>query len=388
MQKNIFSLLFMLITTSLITLQAYAQRPMSLKDIKLPAGFSISIYADNIEGARQMALSPSGTVFVGSRNGNIYALPNKSKNFHKADKVLTIASGLNAPNGVAFHNGSLYVAEIDKIIRFDDIDKHLNNPSKPITIVNNLPNKTYHGNRYIKFGPNNWLYIGIGAPCNVCIKTDKRFATIMRMHPNGQDQEIYAKGIRDTLGFDWDQQQKLWFTDNGRDWLGDNLPPDELNYAPEPGMNFGFPFYYGNNIPDPTYGKYPQARTISPVAPAYGLPAHVATLGMTFYKGKMFPKKYRNQIFIAEHGSWNRSKKIGYRVSMVTLNGNMVIDYKPFASGWLQGQNVSGRPNDVLMLPDGSLLVSDDYNGIIYRISYRASSSQPEPIGDELGSSW
>lgn len=356
---------------SIFAFSVYAKNNLPLNKIQLPPGFSISVYAEHISNARQMALGKNGTVFVGTRGDKVYALPNKNKDFSKADTVIPIASGLNAPNGVAFHNGSLYVAEIDRILRYDDIESRLQHPPKPKVIVDNLPKKSHHGYRYIKFGPDGWLYFGIGAPCNVCIRKDPRFATIMRMRPNGKEVQIYASGVRNTVGFAWDARQKLWFTDNGRDWLGDGLPPDELNYAPRQDMNFGFPYYYGDNVPDPTYGDYPEAKKFVPIPPAYDLPAHVAALGMTFYTGKMFPKKYRQQIFIAEHGSWNRSKKIGYRISLVTLKDNKAVSYKPFATGWLQGQKSWGRPVDTLVLPDGSLLVSDDYANAIYRITYK-----------------
>ncbi|EKD77282.1 MAG: hypothetical protein ACD_42C00398G0002 [uncultured bacterium] len=231
-----------------------------------------------------------------------------------------------------------------------------------------MPTNPSHGWRYIGVGPDHWLYIAIGAPCNVC-ESKLPYATISRIKLNGKDFEVYAEGVRNSVGFDWDPvTKKLWFTDNGRDWMGDELPPDKLNNAPHAGMNFGFPYFYGDNKPDPEFGKMRSAKEMTP--PAFELEAHVASLGMRFYTGKMFPSQYHNQIFIAEHGSWNRSKKIGYRVVMITLKNDKPVSQKIVVSGWLQGDKYWGRPVDLLVMPDGSLLVSDDYAGVVYRISY------------------
>ena len=337
--------------------------------ITLPPGFHIGIYADNIEGARSMTLSPDGILFVGTRGeGKVYAVLDTNKDY-KADEVITIASGLNTPNGVAFRNGSLYVAEISRVLRYNNIEANLHNPPEPVVIYDNFPSDTHHGWKFIRFGPDGKLYVPVGAPCNICERPDP-YESITRMNPDGGDFEIYARGIRNTVGFDWDPRTKeLWFTDNGRDLLGDNIPPDELNHAPHKGMNFGFPYFYGDNIPNPEFkdaGKDPSKYT----PPAQDLGPHVASLGMRFYTGKMFPPEYRDQIFIAEHGSWNRSQKIGYRVTLVKLKDNKPVSYSVFASGWLKGQNVSGRPVDLQIMPDGSMLVSDDYGGRIYRITY------------------
>ena len=337
--------------------------------ITLPPGFHISIYADNIEGARSMALSPDGVLFVGTRGeGKVYAILDTNKDY-KADEIITIASGLNMPNGVAFRNGSLYVAEISRILRYDNIEAKLHNPLKPVVIYDKFPPDTHHGWKFIRFGPDGKLYVPVGAPCNICERPDP-YESITRMNPDGSDFEIYARGIRNSVGFDWDPGTKeLWFTDNGRDLLGDNIPPDELNHAPHKGMNFGFPYFYGDNIPNPEFkdaGKDPSKYT----PPAQDLGPHVASLGMRFYTGKMFPAEYRDQIFIAEHGSWNRSHKIGYRITLVKLKDNKPVSYSVFAQGWLKGESVSGRPVDLQIMPDGSMLVSDDYAGVIYRITY------------------
>jgi glucose/arabinose dehydrogenase len=339
--------------------------------IKLPPGFSINYYAENVEGARSMALSPKGTLFVGSRDaGKVYAVLDRN-NDNKADDVVVIAEGLNSPNGVAFRNGSLYVAEISRVIRYDNIEAMLENPPKPVVVNNNFPSDSAHGWKYIKFGPDGKLYVPVGMPCNVCNKEgeDERYGTIMRMEPNGNQLEIFAKGVRNTVGFAWHPETgELWFTDNGRDWLGDNIPPDELNRAPRKGMHFGFPFCHGGSISDPEFGKLRNCSEFTP--PEIKLGPHVAALGMAFYTGAMFPAEYKNQIFIAEHGSWNRKIPIGYRVSLVRLVNGKAVSYEPFAEGWLQGLSAWGRPVDVLVMPDGSMLVSDDKNNAIYRISH------------------
>ncbi len=338
-------------------------------EIKLPPGFKIEIFADNVPGARSMALSPNGVLFVGTRDNNVYAIVDTNKD-NKADDVIIIASGLNSPNGVAFRNGSLYVAEISKVWRYDDIENNMNNPPEPVLVSDGFPNDGHHGWKFIAFGPDGKLYVPVGAPCNICLRDDdQRYASIMRMNPDGSELEVFAHGIRNTVGFSWHPQtNELWFTDNGRDMLGDDIPPDELNRASQKDLHFGYPFVHGGDIPDPDFGVGVDLNQY--VKPMQKLGPHVAALGMRFYTGTMFPEEYRNQIFIAEHGSWNRSKKIGYRVMLVKLSGNEVVSYEPFAEGWQQGDSVSGRPVDVLVMPDGSLLVSDDYGGVIYRISY------------------
>ncbi len=338
-------------------------RKLPLEKIKLPPGFSITVYSNQVPGARSLALGEKGTVFVGTRpEGKVYAI--------QAGKVITIASGLNEPNGVAFYRGTLYVAEISRILKFPDIENHLDDPPAPEVVYAKYPADNWHGWKFIKFGPDGRLYVPVGAPCNVCEPPDPVYASITRLNPDGTGMEIYAKGIRNTVGFDWHPQTKeLWFTDNGRDWLGDNAPPDELNCAPKPGLHFGFPYYHGSGIPDPAFGKnFPKINLVSP---ARDLGPHVAALGMRFYTGQIFPEKYRNQIFIAEHGSWNRSDPLGYRLTLVTLRGNRAVSYETFAEGWLQGKSSWGRPVDVQVMPDGALLVSDDKAGAVYRISYQ-----------------
>jgi glucose/arabinose dehydrogenase len=340
---------------------------LPLKSIKLPPGFKIEVFASGVDNARSMVRTLNGTIFVGTRKvGNVYAIVDKNNDFI-ADQVIKIASGLNMPNGVDFRAGSLYVAEVNRVLRFDNIENRLNNPPEPVIVNDSFPKKRHHGWKYMRFGPDGWLYVPVGAPCNICESKDPRFASIMRMKPDGSGLELFASGVRNTVGFDWHPDTKaLWFTDNGRDWLGDDLPPDELNHAPKKGLHFGYPYWHGRDIADPKFGKGRKATEFK--LPVQELGPHVAALGMRFYTGKMFPKKYRNAIFIAEHGSWNRSKPIGYRITNVFLKDNKAIKYEVFASGWIEGK--WGRPVDILIQPDGSLLVSDDKGDVIYRISY------------------
>jgi len=359
---------FSIILTSLIVAHLVSADDLPLHLIKLPQGFKIEMYASGITNARSMSLSPNGTLFVGNRSQDkVYAVRDNDGDF-KADEVYVIAEELTMPNGVAFRDGSLFVSEYNQILRFDNIEEHLSDPPEPVIVNNQLPDNGSHGWKFIRFGPDGKLYVPVGAPCNICDQGDP-YASIMRMNQDGSDLEIFVRGVRNSVGFDWDPSTKeMWFTDNGRDMLGDNFPPDELNHAPEKGMHFGYPYCHGSNVPDPEFGKNRNCKDYTPVTQALG--AHVASLGMRFYTGQMFPAKYLNQILIAEHGSWNRSKKSGYRISLVTLENNKPVEYETFAEGWKQGEKVWGRPVDVLNMPDGSLLVSDDFAGAIYRISY------------------
>ena len=341
-----------------------------LSKIKLPEGFSISIYA-HVPGARSLAVSPNGTLFVGSLGSKVYAATDTNHD-GIADTVYTIATDLNTPNGVTFKDGNLYIATISKIYRLDSIEKKLAYPPIPVLISDKFPTDKHHGWKFIAFGPDGKLYVPVGAPCNVCEQANPVYASITRMNSDGTGMEIFAKGIRNTVGFDWSPENKaLWFTDNGRDEMGDDVPNDELNTATTPGMNFGFPYCHQGNILDPVLGKGKQCADYT--SPELLLGPHVAALGMRFYLGSMFPPEYKHAIFFAQHGSWNRSTAIGYRIGVVFLDeNNKVKDYKQFAEGWLQSDgSVKGRPVDVQPLQDGSLLVSDDYNGLIYRISFK-----------------
>ena len=337
------------------------QEQLRLESIRLPPGFRIELYA-SVPNARSLALGEKGSLFVGSRSGGtVHAVA-------PGGKVHKIADGLSMPNGVAFRNSALYIAEVGKIYRIDDVERDLSSVQKPRVIFDKLPRDVHHGWKFIRFGPDGRLYIPIGAPCNVCDREGYALIGFLDLKTNAF--EIHSKGVRNTVGFDWHPQtRELWFTDNGRDWLGDELPADELNRAPRAGLHFGFPHCHQGDLPDPEFGRQRKCAEFAP--PAQKLGPHVAALGMRFYTGSQFPAEYRNQIFIAEHGSWNRSKKSGYRVSLVRLDAaGKVLAYEPFAQGWLQGESAWGRPVDIEVLPDGSLAVSDDAAGAVYRISY------------------
>lgn len=354
------------IVSLMVSCVLFSQNEMELplEEIRLPEGFHIEIYANNVENARAMAFAEDETLFVGSRSkGNVYAVtPDK--------QVTLIDSGLEMPTGIEYHEGDLYVSEVSRILKYENILDNFKSSPEPVIINDQLPSETWHGWKFIKVGPDQKLYVPVGAPCNVCDSANIIYATICRMNPDGSNLEIFAEGVRNTVGFDWHPETGvLWFTDNGRDWMGDNQPPDELNKAPVSGMHFGFPYIHGKNVHDPEFwAKRP--RDVAFIMPAKELPAHVAALGMRFYDGEMFPDKYQNGIFIAEHGSWNRSSKIGYRVTFVSLDRGAVNSYTTFASGWMENENIWGRPADVEIAPDGSLLVSDDFAGCIYRIYY------------------
>ena len=347
--------------------QAAPAQRLPLERIKLPPGFEISVFADGVPEARSLALGRNNVLFVGTRADRVYAVRYREA---KAMQVITLASGLRMPNGVALKDGALYVAEVNRILRFDDIEAQLDARPKPVVVTDRYPRETHHGWKFIRFGPDGRLYVPVGAPCNICDPDPARYALISRIRPDGSGYEVFARGVRNSVGFDWDPRtRELWFTDNGRDMLGDELPSDELNHAPKPEMHFGYPYCHQGDTADPEFGRKRACSEFAP--PVVKLGPHVASLGMRFYTGGSFPAEYRNNIFVAEHGSWNRSKKIGYRVARVAVEGGRVLKHEVFAEGWLQGESVWGRPVDVEVMPDGSLLVSDDHAGAIYRIAYR-----------------
>jgi glucose/arabinose dehydrogenase len=370
---------------ALFTVSASAQSKLPLDRVKLPPGFEISVFVEGVKDARSMALGEQklpgggGTLFVGTRReGAVYAIRHDGR---KGTEVITIASRLNMPNGVAMKGGALYVAEVNRVIRFDDIEVKLPKAPDPVVVFDRYPGDRHHGWKFIRFGPDGWLYVPVGAPCNVCERDDP-YSSITRLKaagaaPSGSGldspaMEVFARGVRNSVGFDWHPESKtLWFTDNGRDMMGDDVPPDELNHAPRAGMHFGYPYCHGTDIADPEHGRKKPCGDFTPPARNFG--AHVAALGMRFYTGGMFPAEYRNRIFVAEHGSWNRSKKSGYRVMQAKVEGGKVVDYGVFAEGFLDAASDSawGRPVDVLVMPDGALLVSDDHAGAIYRITHR-----------------
>ena len=364
----IFSLVRKVLWSLVAAVACSAAAEPSLDRIKLPPGFVISLFADNLPDARSMALGARDVLFVGTRRaGKVYAIRFSEG---RAKEVITLASGLNMPNGVAFKDGALYVAEVNRILRFDDVEARLGKPQAPVEVTNRFPTDTHHGWKFIRFGPDGMLYVPVGAPCNVCEQDPERYALISRVKTDGGGYEVVARGVRNSVGFDWHPQtRELWFTDNGRDMLGDDLPEDELNRVSRAGLHFGFPYCHQGNLPDPQFGGSRPCAEFAP--PALNLGAHVAALGMRFYTGSQFPAEYSNNIFIAEHGSWNRSRKSGYRVQRVVLDAQgKVAKHEIFAQGWLQGESSWGRPVDIEVMRDGSLLVSDDHAGAIYRITY------------------
>lgn len=337
---------------------------LPLENIKLPAGFAIELYAAGLPQARQMSFAEDGTLFVGSKAGNVYAVtPDK--------KVITLISGLKMPVGVEYFEGDLYFSEISRILKFKNILKNLNKKNIPYTVVNGtFPNEEWHGWKYIRIGPDRKIYVPVGGPCNVCESKDPRFATIMRMDLNGKNLEIYASGVRNTVGFDWDPATgELWFSENGRDWMGDEAPPDELDRAPVKGLFFGFPYVFGATNHDTMLWKTRPTNMIF-TPPELELPAHIAPLGMRFYTNSLFPAYYRGGIFLAEHGSWNRLHKVGYRVVFIRLRDNHPLKEEVFAEGWLTNDMYWGRPNDVCVAADGSLFIADDFANCIYRVTY------------------
>lgn len=352
----------------LAVLPAAAATP-DLSRLTLPAGFAIEVWADGLANARSLALGDGGTVFVGTRSGgNVYAV------IAAADgkrQVRTVLRDLNMPNGIAFRDGALFVGEVDRIRRYDAAALLGQTATAGVEIAK-LPKEKHHGWRYLGFGPDGKLYVPVGAPCNVCDRDREDYATILRMNADGSQREVVARGVRNSVGFTWHPQtRELWFTDNGRDMLGDDVPACELNRVSKLGEHFGFPFCHQGDVSDPEFGKLRACGTAVP--PVQKLGPHVAPLGVKFYTGKQFPPEFRGQVFIAEHGSWNRSTPIGYRVMRVKLQGNKAVEYQPFITGWLAAdRKVSGRPVDLLELADGSMLLSDDMAGVIYRITYRA----------------
>jgi glucose/arabinose dehydrogenase len=341
---------------------------LPLDTLKLPPGFRLRVWAKDLPGARSLCRGAQGTLFVGTRGeGRVYAVTGEVDG--PAGRSYVLASGRDQPNGVAFRNGSLYVAETSRIIRFDDIEQRLADPPRPQLVYDHLPVSGGHVWKYLSFGPDGKLYFNVGAPCNVCLPPGPLYETICRINPDRTGLEVYARGVRMSVGQDWDPATgDLWFTDNGRDYLGDDAPADELNHAPRAGMHFGFPYCHGGDLPDPEFGAGHPCSDYTP--PALKLPAHVAPLGMKFYTGQLFPEKYRGGLFIAEHGSWNRTVPIGYRVTFVPMRNGRPGPEEAFCEGWLQGAEAWGRPVDVLVTPRGALLVSDDQAGVIYRITY------------------
>ena len=341
-----------------------------LAAIRLPEGFQISVFAEGVSNARAMCWGDKGTLFVGSRaEGVVHALTDTDRD-GRADAHHLIARDLRMPAGVAFRNGALYVSAVDRILRYDSIEDRLDDPPPPAVLHQRFPAEDHHGWKFISFGPDGRLYVPVGAPCNNCLSDDSLFATITSMTADGKDLRIEAHGVRNSVGFDWQPGSGvLWFTDNGRDWMGDDAPDCELDRLDARGRHFGFPFCHAGEVPDPEFGD--QQPCSSFTAPAARLGAHVAPLGMRFLTGDAFPEKYRGAILIAEHGSWNRSTPVGYRVVAAFPQPDGTALTEVFADGWLQGNSAWGRPVDVLEAPDGSVLISDDAADLIYRVWYK-----------------
>lgn len=347
-------------------------KDLNLDQLTLPEGFKIDVFA-RVENARSLVMSPSGILYVGNRREDkVYALKDEDGDF-KADKMWVLATEMRMPNGVAFKDSDLYVAEVSKLWRFPDIENNLANPQKEL-IYDDYPTDGHHGWKYIAFGPDGKLYVPVGAPCNICESKDEIYASITRMDPDGSNREVYAKGVRNTVGFTWHPETgDMYFTDNGRDMLGDDIPPCEFNRITEAEQHFGYPYWHGGDIKDPEFGdKYPQDNF---VAPAQNLGPHVAPLGVKFYTGSQFPETYRGLAFIAEHGSWNRTDEAGHtghRLTTVKLENGKGVAYEPFITGFLNQETNEawGRPVDLIFLEDGSMLLSDDKGGAIYRVWY------------------
>lgn len=341
-----------------------------LKQLHLPYGFKISIFAEDVPGARQMALGEHGVVFVGTREGQVYALQDKDGD-GVAEQRYTLANELYLPNGVAYRSGALYVAEVNRIIRFDEIESQLDHPPSPVVVFDKLPSERHHGWKFLRFGPDGKLYSAVGAPCNVCLPKDKIYASLFRINPDGSGFEILAQGIRNTVGFDWEPRtHHLFFNDNGRDYLGDDVPADELNQWTGDSEHYGFPYCHAGNIPDPDLAGDMKCGQFK--GPVWRYKAHVAPLGMRFYTGSQFPENYYKQLFVAQHGSWNRSQPQGYQVVQIKFSSSEPIGEQSFVSGWLTPEGKAlGRPVDILQTADGSLLISDDQLGVIYKVEYK-----------------
>lgn len=344
-----------------------------LKQLYVPAGFKITIFADNLPNARSLALGDDDVVFIGTgAEGSVYAVQDSNSD-GVADKRYVIANHLYMPNGVAYKDSSLYVAEVNRIIRFDHIARQLANPPKPVVVYDQFPSEQHHGWKYLRFGPDNKLYTSIGAPCNICEPDKEIYSSLVRLNADGTGLEVIARGIRSSVGFDWQPESNaLFFTDNGRDYLGDDLPPDELNQWTTIGEHFGFPYCHGDDIPDPEFSADKKCQQFT--SPVWKFKAHMAPLGLHFYRGKHFPAEYKHQLFVAEHGSWNRSEPQGYRIALVKFDQGKPISEQIFINGWLtKDGKVLGRPVDILEMPDGSLLISDDKLGVIYKIEYQGN---------------
>lgn len=362
----------LLIFYSVLSFAADQTHQQVLAQLQLPIGFKISIFADDVPNARSLALGDNGVIYVGTRQqGSVYAVQDTNQD-GKVDKQFVIAKNLYMPNGLAYKDGDLYVAEVNKISRYRQIGDHLAKPPKPEVVYDKFPSDKHHGWKYLRFGPDGKLYTAVGAPCNICLSEKEIYTSLVRINPDGSDFEILANGIRNSVGFDWQPgSNALFFTENGRDYLGDDLPPDELNLWREKGQHFGYPYCHAGNIPDPELAADKTCQQFE--APTWRFKAHMAPLGMRFYTGNQFPERFKNQLLVAQHGSWNRSKPHGYRIAWVTFKQGKPVKEQAFIRGWLTSDDkVLGRPTDILQMPDGSLLITDDKLGVIYKVEYQS----------------
>jgi len=358
-----------------------ADLEQNLKKLKLPPGFHISVYSDQVPGARSLAMSPLGVLYVGTlfaetlgeNLGKVYAIVDKDKD-GTGETVYTIAEGLNFPNGVAWKDGDLYIAELNRVIKIENIEEKLEGNSQFEVLNDSFPDDFHHGWKYLRFGPDGKLYVPVGAPCNICDRIDDGYSNLYTLSDDGKDKSIYATGIRNTVGFDWHPEtEELWFTDNGADGLGDEQPNDELNRAYKSGLHFGYPFCHQGDMQDSEYGKETNCDHFE--KPVAMMGPHVAALGMRFYTGQQFPEDYLNQPIVALHGSWNRTPEAGhtgYKIVVPKLDDNELVSMETLVEGWLEADNTRwGRPVDIEMAGDGSVFISDDFAGVVYRLSYQ-----------------
>jgi len=344
-----------------------AAEKIPIGKIKVPPGFKVELWAAGIHNARAMTLGTKGTLFVSSRlpGGNVYAVVDKTGK----REVKVIAQKLDMPNGVAFRDGTLFVAAQNRIIKWEGIEDKLDNPGEPVAVIESLPKHGPHGWKYLAFGPDGKLYFNIGAPCNICLPPETN-ANISRINPDGTGFEYVARGVRNSVGFDWHPVTKeLYFTNHGRDWLGEDVPNDTLHQVSARNVpHFGYPFCHQGDVLDPDFGKGRACSEFN--TPLLKLGPHIAPIGTMFYTGTMFPGQYKSRLFIVQRGSWNRTEKLGYGIVTVTLAMGQPPKQEGFASGWLENNQPWGRPTYLYQMPDGALLLSDDHVGAIYRISY------------------
>jgi len=338
---------------------------IQLDKVKLPPGFKATVWADGINNARSMTFGSKGTVFLGSRiAGNVYAVIDQGS----SRQVKVIAKGLTQPSGVVFKDGALYVATIPTLLKYENIEANLDNPPAP-KVIYEFPKDAHHNWRFLAWGPDGKLYFNMGAPCNICLPPQTH-ANISRINPDGTGFEYFARGVRNSVGFDFHPVTKeLYFTNHGRDWLGDDVPNDTLHHAPKPGLHFGYPYCHQGDLLDPDFGAGQSCSEFAP--PLLKLGPHVAAMGIRFYTGNMFPAEYKNRAFIALKGSWNRATKSGYKIMTVELKPGAPPKYEVFADGCNEGDKILCRPTYIEWMAAGSMLVSDDYNGAIYRIAYQ-----------------